>query len=54
MQKGGLAPEEVTHITVKDHHSLAAVPAAKVRETLDAISPHRIKGQRLRISQIEG
>lgn len=52
MQKGGLKPDEVTCITVKDHHSLAAIPAAKVDETLAAIAPHRIKGQRLRISRI--
>lgn len=52
MHKGGLTPEEITHITVKDHHSLAAIPSTKVKETLDAIAPHRIKGQRLRISQV--
>ncbi len=52
MHKGGLASEEITHITVKDHHSLAAIPSSKVKETLDAIATHRIKGQRLRISQI--
>lgn len=52
MHKGGLAPEEITRITVKDHHSLAAIPSVKVKATLAAIAPHRIKGQRLRISQI--
>lgn len=52
IQKGGLATEDITRITVKDHHSIAAIPASKVKETLAAIAPHRIKGQRLRVSQI--
>lgn len=53
MQKGGLDAHEVTGIVVKDHHALAAIPAAKTEETLAAIAPHKVKGQRLRVSQIE-
>lgn len=52
MQKGGLLPQEVTCIEVKDHYSLAAIPSTKVQETLATIAPYRIKGQRLRVSQI--
>lgn len=52
MQKGGLTSTEITSIIVRDHCAIAAVPSAKIDETLRAIAPHRIKGQRLRASRI--
>lgn len=52
MQKGGLSAAEVTSINVKDHCATAALPADKADATLAAIAPHKIKGQRLRVSRL--
>lgn len=52
MQRGGLASNEVGRITVKDHYSLASIPADKLQSTLAAIAPHRLKNQRIRVTPI--
>lgn len=50
MQKGGLSPAEITSIIVKDHCAIAAIPAAKAAATIAAVAPHKVKGQRLRVT----
>lgn len=52
MQKGGLSSPEITSIIVKDHCAIAAIPAAKAAATLAAIAPHKVKGQRIRVSRL--
>ncbi len=52
IQKGGLTSAEVSSIIVKDHCSLAAIPAAKATATIKAIAPHKLKNQRVRVSEI--
>ena len=51
IQKGGLAPDEVGRIDVRDHLAYAAVPAAKLTALLAALAPHKIKGRRVRVSR---
>ncbi len=53
MQRGGLNSDEVGRITVKDHYSLASIPASKLQSTLDAIAPHRLKNQRVRVTPVD-
>ncbi len=50
--KGGLKPDEVGRISVRDHCALVAVPAAKAREVIKAVLPEKIKGKRARISRL--
>ncbi len=52
IQRGGLAPDQVGRITVKDHYSLASIPADKLQSTLAAIAPHRLKNQRIRVTPL--
>lgn len=52
IQRGGLTAAEVGRITVKDHYSLASIPAAKLQATLTAIAPYRLKNQRVRITPV--
>ncbi len=52
IHKGQLAPDEVGVITVKDHCSLAAVPRSKVMSLVAALQPHRLKNQRVRVSEL--
>lgn len=51
IQKGGLAPDEVGKITVKDHHALAAVPSVKISDLLDRLKGQKIKNKSVRISR---
>lgn len=50
--KGGLQPDEVGRISVRDHCALVAVPAAKAREVVKAVASEKIKGKRARISRM--
>lgn len=51
--KGGLTPSETGKITLRDHEAYVAVPAEKARDTIKALQPHKIKGQRVRITQVK-
>lgn len=51
--KGGLQADEVGRIDVKDHFAYAAVPAAKARETVAALSPYKIKNTKVRVTQLK-
>ena len=51
IQKGGLAPDEVGKITVKDHHALAAVPSVKITDLLARLKGQKIKNKSVRISR---
>lgn len=53
MQKGGLSRDEVGKIDVKDHCAYVAVPAAKARETVELLAPHKIKNTRVRVTQLK-
>lgn len=48
---GGILGSEIGKINVHDHYSLVAVPASKASEILQAISPHKLKGKRVRVTQ---
>jgi len=51
---GGLSPDEVGKIVVRDHNSLAAVPAGKVDGVMAAISGAPLKGKKVRVSLLTG
>jgi len=53
MQRGGLGRDEVGKIVVYDHWAIAAVPRAKVAEVLDAITPHKLKNTRVRVTPLK-
>ena len=52
MQKGGLSREQVGRIAIDDHYALVAVPAAEAEAVVAALRPHKLKGQRVRVSAI--
>ena len=52
MQKGGLSREQVGRIAIDDHYVLVAVPAAEAEAVVAALRPHKLKGQRVRVSVI--
>lgn len=45
-----LESQQVGPITIRDHASLVAVPAGKAAITIDACSPHKLKGKKVRLS----
>lgn len=47
-----LTAGEIGRIALHDHYALAAVPRSKVREVLEAIAPARLKGKKIRVSQL--
>ena len=47
-----LTAGEIGRIALHDHYALAAVPRSKVREALEAIAPARLKGKKIRVSQL--
>ncbi|MCM1067047.1 MAG: DEAD/DEAH box helicase [Muribaculaceae bacterium] len=53
IHKGGLRSDEVGRIDLADHHAYVAVPAAKARETVLAVAPHKIKNTRVRVTQLK-
>lgn len=53
IQKGLLTRDEVGKIDVKYHCAYAAVPAAKARETVENLAPHKIKNTRVRVTQLK-
>lgn len=48
--KGGLRPDEIGQITLRDHAALVAVPLGKARDVLACIAPEKIKNTRAKIS----
>lgn len=50
--KGGLAPDEIGRISLRDHCAIAAVPAEKAGRVIAAVSAEKIKGKRARISRL--
>lgn len=53
MKQGGLAPDQVGKIIVKDHSAIAAVPADSAQDVLDRTANEKLKGKRVRISLIK-
>lgn len=53
IQKGGLEASEIGKIDVRDHCAYVAVPAAKARDTVIAVAPHKIKNTRVRVTRIK-
>lgn len=51
--KGGLQPDEVGRIDVKDHFAYVSVPAAKARNTVTALAPYKIKNTKVRVTQLK-
>lgn len=50
IHKGGLAPDQVGRIALRDHSALVAVPRDKAQSLIATLIPERIKGRRARIS----
>ena len=53
IHKGALSPAEIGRIELADHHAYVAVPADKLRQTALALSPHKIKNTRVRVTQLK-
>lgn len=53
IKKGGLSPDQVGRIDVKDRCAYAAVPASRAREVALALAPHKIKNTRVRVSRLK-
>lgn len=51
--KGGLVAGEVGRIVLKDHGAYVPVPAAKARDVIKALQPHKIKNKRVRVTQVK-
>lgn len=51
--KGGLEAGEVGRIVLKDHGAYVPVPAAKARDVIKALQPHKIKNKRVRVTQVK-
>lgn len=52
MKKGGLSREQVGRIAVDDHYSLVAVPEGEAAAVVAALRPHKLKGQRVKVSVV--
>lgn len=52
-QKGGLTSAEIGKIDIRDHCAYVAVPADKARATAVALSPHKLKNTRVRVTQLK-
>lgn len=53
INKGGLESAQVGKIVVKDHCVLVAVPRNRADEVLQALTPHKIKNKRVRITKVK-
>lgn len=51
--KGGLTADEIGRISLSDHQALVAVPAAKAREVVVALKPHKLKNKRVLVTQLK-
>ena len=50
IKQGGMKPESIGRIIVKDHSALAAVPADEAATLLSRIASEKLKGKRVRTS----
>lgn len=50
VNKGNLDAPKIGKIVVKDHCALVAIPVEDAKATLNAITPHKIKNTRVRVS----
>lgn len=53
MANTDLKPDDIGKILVHDHFSVAAVPSALVRELASALNAFKLKGKKVRITQIK-
>jgi len=53
IHKGGLAPDQVGLIDIRDHCAYVAVPRELAGETVKTLQPHRLKNTRVRVSRID-
>ena len=53
IKQGGLEPAEAGKIDLRDHYTLAAVPASKARELVSVLAPLKIKGTKRKISVVK-
>lgn len=47
-----LQPQSIGNITLRDHNALVAVPLHAANEVVQLCSPHKLKGKRVKISQL--
>ena len=52
INRGGLEPGEIGRIFVGDHSALAAIPRDKARDVVNAVTPHRLKNTRVRVTRL--
>jgi len=50
--KGGLAPDMVGRITLRDHCALVAVPVDKAGQAIAAAAADKVKGKRVRVTRL--
>ncbi|MDE6310936.1 MAG: DEAD/DEAH box helicase [Muribaculaceae bacterium] len=53
MKQGGLKPDELGAIELKDHQAYVAVPRGRAREIIATLAPHKLKNTRVRITQVK-
>lgn len=53
IKRGGLSPDAIGRIDIKDRCAYAAVPASVARETAVAVAPYKLKNTRVRVSRLK-
>ncbi|MCM1022317.1 MAG: DEAD/DEAH box helicase [Muribaculum sp.] len=53
IKQGGLSPDEIGKITVRDHNIIVAVPRKKIQHLIATLANEKIKGKKVRISNYE-
>lgn len=53
IQKGGLTPEQIGRIELRDHCAYVGVAPELARPVIEACAPHKLKKQKVRITQIK-
>lgn len=53
LRNSGIEAAELGRIDLRDHCAYVAVPAGRAREIIEACKPYKLKGQRVRVSQIK-
>ena len=48
--KGGLDAKEIGRISLRDHSALVAIPRTKAKAVIQALTPHKIKNTRAKIT----
>ena len=52
-QKGGMSAQQIGKIVVMDNCALVAVPRDKAYDIMERVRPHKLKNQRVRITEIK-